>query len=107
MSMRTAEQAEEVTRPGPAGTWVAWLDVVPIIWLATVLSGYLLVANVPLVGPPARPVPGLAEAERSLPCLLLALLAAAIIRYFASPRAEEPDPDESPACSPETGRDTA
>ncbi len=65
---------------GGAGSgWVTWLDWVPVAWLVVVLSGYALLAAAPLA-PVRAEVPGIHEAERVLPVLLAALVAAAIIR---------------------------
>jgi hypothetical protein len=64
-----------------APAWLAWLDALPVLWLAVVIFPYALLALHPMV-PTRAEVPGVAEAERAALPLLAVLVTAAIIRYF-------------------------
>ena len=88
-------------KPKASDPWL-WLECLPVIWLALVITAYALLALQPFLFPSLRPtaeVPGIAEADRAVLPLLAALVIAGIIRYFSLRNA-----GRSPG-APDRGRD--
>lgn len=86
--------------------WLRWLDLVPIAWLLAVITAYAFLALEPLVPPWRREAAGVLEVERRLPLLLLALVAAAIIRYLFGRQAGSPAGSTDAAAPSGEGRDS-
>ena len=84
----------------------AWLDLLPVAWLAFVLVTYAFLSLYPLEAPPRTRVPEVVALDPYALPLLLSLLVAAIIRYFClrpgSPAVQTADPSRAP----DEGRDT-
>ena len=81
---RKAEAPASVAGSAGSGglrSLLPWLDAVPILWLALVISAYALLALQPMEST-RREIPGIEAAERSYWPLLLSLCAAAIMRYL-------------------------
>lgn len=107
MKQREAAPAGPPEAP-PGPDWLAWLDLVPAIWLVIVISAYALIVIFPeYTRQPAQPIPGIAEMERAAGPLLFSLGVAAIIRYFLTRQTEGSERSDAAVPRPDGGRETA